>query len=226
MRIVIQVRELVASNVTHMVQSSTNPVKMLKLLRSEIEESDIALHGEIGTLQRRRERALASAKKFQAEAAEWSDKAKIAMDHGREDLARSALLAREESNLRAQQSRDEAADLENQIAEAQDALTQLAAKLEETKAKLRDETARHQDSAPGAAAGTAAGSRADSRMDRISTLERRVDHALSESAGSGKSNAAVDAEIAAMRRDSAVEAELEKLRSGGAAKPAKKRKAG
>jgi phage shock protein A len=227
LRVIIQVRELVSSNVTTMVEKASNPTKMLRLLRKEIEESDIALHGEITKLTRQKDRAEAAAKTHAKDATDWSDKAKVAMDHDREDLARSALLAREDSKQQAESQKAEATTLAGEIAEAQDAVEQLKTKLGETNAQLREQEAKD-SSGRTSPSGSAKDSNTDRRMDRITNLERRVDHTLSDQPETARSNAAVDAEIAAMQRDSTVDAELAKMRGAGKtkSKPAAKRKAG
>ena len=222
MRIIIQVKELVSSNVTTMVEMASNPAKMLRLLRKEIEESDVALHGEITKLSRQKDRAEASAKRMAEDAKGWSEKAKIAMDHDREDLARSALLAREDIKLQAANHTVEAGRLADEIADAKATLEQLDAKLAETNAQLKQqdaiETAGRTAQSP-----ESTDSPTDRRMDRIASLERRVDHTLGDQPQALTSNAAVDAEIDAMSRDASVDAELEKLKSGSGTK--KKRKA-
>ena len=51
--IAIQIRDLISSNVSNMVDCATDPAKMLKQLRREIEESIIALRGDEGQARRR-----------------------------------------------------------------------------------------------------------------------------------------------------------------------------
>ncbi|HEY6964521.1 MAG TPA: PspA/IM30 family protein, partial [Erythrobacter sp.] len=99
--IAIRVRELVSSNVDSLVSKAGDPRKMLRLLQSEIEETLIALHGDAAKAKRQRERMEDSATRLSAAAEEWTGKAKIAIDHGREDLARAALLTREAERAKA-----------------------------------------------------------------------------------------------------------------------------
>ncbi|WP_271439395.1 PspA/IM30 family protein [Pontixanthobacter luteolus] len=224
MQIVIRVRELVSNNVSSMVASASSPAKMLRHLRREIEEADIALHGEISKLERQQGRTEGASAKAQSDAKDWSDKAKIAMDHGREDLARSALLAREDCKINAEQHKADAESLGAKIDEAREALQQLAGKLAETDEKLR-EVGAATETAPSAKQGAGSDGQNDKRLDRISELERRVALANDQQGGSSPSHTQIEQEIAAMQRETSIDAELEKLRKS--AKPAaKKRKAG
>ena len=68
---------------------------MLRLLQSEVEDALITLHGDVSKARRAHQRKAEAAQRLANTAEEWTGKAKVAVDHGREDLARAALLARE-----------------------------------------------------------------------------------------------------------------------------------
>ena len=76
--------------------SASNPAKLLNRLQREIEEAIISLAGERTRTAQKKKRLEASLTQNEMREADWSDKAKTAMDHGREDLARQALMARED----------------------------------------------------------------------------------------------------------------------------------
>ena len=98
-RVAIQIKELISSNVTSAIESASNPANMLTLLQREIEESIIVLTGERTRVSQNKRRLEALLTQHELKEADWGDKAKTAMDHGREDLARQALLAREDCRL-------------------------------------------------------------------------------------------------------------------------------
>lgn len=54
--LVIQVKEILSSNVTSVLDGVTDPVKMLRQLQREIEEAIIALQGELTRARWRHER--------------------------------------------------------------------------------------------------------------------------------------------------------------------------
>src|SRR5687767_11059732 len=95
--IAIHIKELTGSNLNALVGAASNPVKMLRLLQSELQESVITLQGDLTRAQRQAERLETGAAQLASKAAEWTGKAKTAMDHKREDLARAALLTREQT---------------------------------------------------------------------------------------------------------------------------------
>lgn len=94
-RIAIKARELVSISVSSALDSAAEPDTMLARLEREIEEALAGLQSEIGKARRRQERRRSELDKVRWTEADWSDKAQLATDHGRKDLARQALMARE-----------------------------------------------------------------------------------------------------------------------------------
>lgn len=224
MAIIIQVRQLVSSNVSALVEKAASPHKMLRHLRQQIEESDIALHGELSRMRRQYDRALLDADGLNKRADEWSGKARIAMQKDREDLARAALLAREAGKLEAAQKLAEADRLMIVIAEAEGALNLLQKKLVETNEQLKLHTDERAGSAP-VPVSPPAESHTIRRLDHIAQLERRIGFTLGDAPGKGAmSEAEIDAEITAMQRDEQVDAQLAALKAEVAV-PAKRKAA-
>ncbi|MEL6487048.1 MAG: PspA/IM30 family protein [Pseudomonadota bacterium] len=216
MRVAIQVKELISSNVTSAVESASNPLKMLNRLQREIEEAIISLEGERSLTSRRITRLEASLTQSEARVADWSDKAKTAMNHGREDLARQALIAREDTTAGIATIKDDIASAKGDLAEIETAITELEAKREDTRRQALEQASADQ-------AGSASGqtsekaSRTEARMGRISELEKRTEFATEESAQK-RAHASVDEEIDAMRRDAKIDAELASMKGGSTKK--------
>lgn len=215
--IAIRVRELVSSNVDNLVGKAGDPRKMLRLLQSEIEETLIALHGDAAKAKRQRDRLEDTAARIAAGAEEWTGKAKIAVDHGREDLARAALLTREAERAKAADATAAAAALGDQIAEAAAVITDLEAKRTAITARIAEMVKAEAAAKPAAAA--AADTHVDRRIDRIDALERRA--GFVDASGEAPSPASLDDEIAGLQKASAIEAELAALKAA-APTPAKK----
>lgn len=217
--VAVRVRELAASNLDTVVGKAGNPRKMLRLLQTEIEESLITLHGDLTRTARQAERQAKEAQATAASADGWTAKAKTAMDHKREDLARAALMAREDERVRAEKLEQDAATSREQAGEVEAAIAALEAKREEVRAKL---AALPQESATPAAANDSGSDKLDRHMDRIDRLERRVGYKTEDDGVSAPAPANVDAEIAALERETAIDAELKAMK--GSAKPASGRK--
>ncbi|WP_169053574.1 PspA/IM30 family protein [Alteraurantiacibacter aquimixticola] len=221
-----------SSNVSGLVEAATDPAKMLKLLRKQIEETVISLQGDLSRTRRRSERLANDAQSLLASADSWQDKAKTAMAHQREDLARAALLAREDAALLGAKRQQEAKDAAAEVGEIETALAQLEAKHAETCEKLREVTqaaAGHGGESGGNPLSSIfadRGSATERKLESVERLEKRV--AFATEGEDEPKSANIEQEIEGLQREARVEAELALLKSEGAqpAKPAtRKRKA-
>lgn len=215
-RVAIQVRDLISSNVTSALEAASNPVKMLNKLQREIEEAIIALEGERTRTQQKIRHHEAALTQNEMREADWGDKAKTAMDHGREDLARQALMAREDC-------RETMANLIQDIDTARAELKEIDAALKDLEAKreeTREQVKAHAVADGGCGASEGKPSKAEKALGRIAGLEKRAEFA-SDGYASERSAANVERELGEMRRQSSVDAELDALR--GAAAPAPKK---
>ena len=218
--IAIRAREIVSSNIDNLVSKAGEPRKMLRLLKSEIEEALIALYGDIAKARRQRNRLHDTAARLAAGAEEWTGKAKIAVDHAREDLARAALLAREAERAKASDATTAAAALNLMIDEAEVVIAELEAKRTTITNRI-SEFAHHPVSETSTAA--TAERPIDRRIDRIEALERRAGFADSPIKASALLPTSLDNEIAGLQQASAIDAELAAMKATpGPASPAKR----
>lgn len=219
--VAIQVKELISSNVTHLIDNASNPAKVLHRLQREIEEAVITL-GKERTLNRRAatrlETALAQNEKREAD---WNDKAKIAMNHDREDLARQALMAREECRETIGSLKEELAKNKADGEEIDAAIGELEAKREDVREQARAQIAADADIASTGTPGIVA-SKADQQLSRIAVLEKRADFATEDHAEK-RGHAGVDREIEEMRRQSAIDAEIAAMKPTSTKRTARKK---
>lgn len=222
-RIAIQVRELISSNISSALDGATNPAKMLAQLQREIEEALIGLHGDFVRTRRLKERMEAAIGAAKAQESDWADRAKIAMDHGREDLARQALMARENCRETVARGKKDIASFETELEEIAEAERQLEAKREEVRQRHADELAVRSSAMASAARSQDKSGRTEQRLDKIEKLEKRTLFAIDENAAAA-SEARINREIHELERESAIEEELAALRKDAstAKKPAKK----
>ncbi len=218
LRVAIQVKELISTNVTSALDSMSSSAKTLHKLQREIEEAIITLEGERTKTDRKLNRSKATLTQMELREADWTDKAKTAMDHGREDLARQALLAREDGRLTIATTKEEVAQAEDDLKEINSAIKELEVKREETRERAKAQLAADAENCGSPVPGA---SSAERHLDRISQMERRVDFATEDSA-EARSNAGVDREIEELRRASNIDAELATMRKPAAKSPAKR----
>lgn len=207
--IAIRARQIVSSNVDSLVSKAGQPRKMLRLLQSEIEEALIALHGDTAKARRQQGRLHDTATRLAAGTEDWTGKAKVAVDHGREDLARAALLTREAERAKAADAIAAAAALDSQIADANAVIAELEAKRTAISARIADLV--QPETAAKPVADTRNDTPIDRRIDRIEALERRAGFA--DGPADTPSPASLDDEIAGLQKASAIEAELAAMKT-------------
>ncbi|WP_298307957.1 PspA/IM30 family protein [uncultured Erythrobacter sp.] len=220
LRAAIQLKDIVSSNVTALVESAANPSKLLHNLQREIEASIIALESD----KRKAEQRLADleARRYQTQfrEADWGDQAKVAMDAGDEALARQALLAREDCRQLLDNTEQNLKTAKSELESISKAVEELNIKREDVRQRSADQLAA--DGSDGIC-GSSAHSKTDKRLDKISKLQRRAEFATDDVSPS-ISEVAVSRDIEEMRRERAVQEELDALRGGPAPKKSARRK--
>lgn len=209
--IAVRVKELASSNLNNLVDQASSPAKMLKLLQLELEETIISLSGDATRAERRTGHAIAQAAAQDQAAADWQDKAKLALANDRADLARAALGEKENTLASAALSRQSAAQAEAERVTLGAAIADLEIRLAETRERLRAELAKEQTGANAVAA--TSNRQVDAMSDRIAVLEKRIDFAEAGSDASTKA-ASLDQELAALQREARLDEELAALKKG------------
>lgn len=210
-RIAIEVRDLISSNVSSALDRASEPAKLLLRLQREIEEALVGLTGDMSKARRHNMRLSTRLEDTRGQIDEWQDKAKSAMNKGREDLARQALIAREDTRLAASKIEEEIAAVEASLVEMQEVELQLEGKRDDVRMRLADQLAADR-LAPVASRSDGGESTVDRRLGHIEALEKRTGYALDGSQAAAR-KAAVDRELADMRRESAVDDQLAALRA-------------
>jgi phage shock protein A len=135
MGIIERVKNIVSSNINHLLEKAENPEKMLKKMILDMEDwhrqmraALFELNKERGWLENRLNENVGLLKK-------WDERARLAVEKGRDDLAREALASKRE--LEKSKSTLEGVLRKNkaQIEEIEANLSKLKLKIEEAKAR-------------------------------------------------------------------------------------------
>ncbi len=213
--------DIINSNLNAMLDSAENPEKIARMMIQEMEDTLV----EVRTAAAR---AMADKKEMEREIAhyssirdDWTGKAELAIDKGREDLARGALLAKQkaEREIEARALAVEAA--EEAFAKHSDDLAKLQAKLDEAKAKHRALMMRRDAAEQRIRVRSQTyDSRVDDALARYASVERKVDEMEAYADTIGGREPSLEAEFAALERNESIEAELQALKAKRA-KPVK-----
>ncbi|MEM7703853.1 MAG: PspA/IM30 family protein [Pseudomonadota bacterium] len=220
LRAAIQLKDIVSSNVTALVDSAANPAKLLHNLQREIEASIIALESDQRKAEQRVKNLEAQRYQTQFREADWGDQAKVAMDGGDEALARQALLAREDCRQQLDTIEDNLKASKSELKSIRSAVEELNIKRQDVRERASNQAMADENGGIGGCGGR---SKTDTRLDKISKLERRAEFVTDEVSPS-LNQANVTRDIEEMRREKAVQEELDALRSKSAKPKSSSRK--
>ncbi|NIJ33501.1 phage shock protein PspA [Sphingomonas oligoaromativorans] len=216
MGIFSRTRDIIAANVTDLLDRAEDPAKMIRMIIMEMEETLIEVRASAARTiadQKEMRRHIAKLDKLQES---WTEKAELALSKGREDLAKAALLEKQKAGDMAERLREEISALDETLQASEADITKLQNKLREARARQNSIVARLESAQNRARLREMTnGPKIDEAFSRFETLERRVDFAegRAEAAGMGTAPKSLEEEIADLRSSEKVDAELEALKA-------------
>ncbi|MEE9381609.1 MAG: phage shock protein PspA [Hyphomonadaceae bacterium] len=205
--------DIINSNINSMLDNAENPEKIARLIIQEMEDTLV----EVRTAAAR---AMADKKEMEREIIhytrvrdDWAAKAELAIDKGREDLARSALIAKQKADGEIDRRRDAMNAAVEAFEKRQEDLGKLQAKLDEAKAKHRALMMRQDAAEQRIRIRTQVyDGKVDDALARYATVERKVDEMEAYADTIKGYEPTLEAEFDALERNEAVEKELEALK--------------
>ena len=220
MSIFSRTRDIVAANMTELLDRAEDPSRMIRMIILEMEETLVEVRASAArSIADGKEMRRACARLDELQAS-WTDKAELALSKDREDLAKAALMER-------QKAADMASGLKAEIAVIDDTLRSYEADISKLQGKLREARARQNAIATRfESAVTRAkaremlnGGRTEDAFSRFEILERRADFAEGRADALGMTGPkSLEEEIAELKSSDKVDAELEAMKAAHAAK--------
>jgi phage shock protein A len=143
MGIFTRVRDIISSNINAMLDKAEDPEKLVKLMIREMEDTLVEIKASCAA-------AMATKKKVQRDmetmvdlAKTWDGKATLAIDKGREDLAREALIEKRRYVERSESLEEELEQTKALVGQYQNDIMQLEDKLGAAREKQRLLVQRH-----------------------------------------------------------------------------------
>lgn len=215
MGIFSRTRDIIAANVTDLLDRAEDPAKMIRMIIMEMEETLVEVRASAARTiadQKEMRRTIA---KIEVAQANWAEKAELALSKGREDLAKAALVEKQKLGGMAQQMQGEIGTLDEALMHHEADIQKLEAKLREARARQNAVLSRLETATNRAKMRNMyAGPRVDEAFAKFEILERRVDMAegRAEVFELGKVRTLED-EFAELRTGDAVDAEFEELKN-------------
>jgi len=216
MGIFSRTRDIIAANVTDLLDKAEDPAKMIRMIIMEMEETLVEVRASAARTiadQKEMRRHIGKLERLQDG---WVEKAELALSKGREDLAKAALYEK-------QKAADMAGQLQSEIGVLDDALRASEADIAKLQTKLREARARQNavmtrmESAQNRTRlrELYSGPKVEDAFSRFDVLERHADLAEGEAdaLSLGAPPKTLDEEIAELRNADKVDAELEALKA-------------
>ena len=203
-----------------LLDRAEDPARMIRMIIVEMEETLVEVRATAA-------RSIADIKEMRRSVmrlddlqANWSEKAGLALEKGREDLARAALNEKQKAADMAEGLRDEMAQIEQVLRGYEKDIARLQAKLAEARSRQAAIASRIESAVTRARASELLhGSRTEEAFSRFEILERRADLAEGYADALGLTGPkSLEEEIAELKAADKVDAELESLKAALAAK--------
>jgi phage shock protein A len=215
MGIFSRTRDIIAANMTDLLDKAEDPAKMIRMIIMEMEETLVEVRASAARTIADQKEIRRHITKLDTLQDNWKEKAELALSKDREDLAKAALVERQKAADMAEQLTAEITVLDDALRANEQDIGKLQGKLREARTRqnsivTRLETATNRIKVREAYAGA----KVDDAFARFDILERRVDLAegradalhmggtpktLEEEIAELQSSEKIDAELAAMK---------------------------
>ena len=218
MGIFSRTRDIIAANMTDMLDRAEDPAKMIRMIILEMEETLVEVRAGAARHIADQKEIRRHIGKLESVQTGWVEKAELALSKGREDLAKAALMEKQKSADLAEQLADEVHAIDEALAACEADIAKLQSKLREARARQNSVTTRLESANNRFKMREMyAGQKTEEAFSRFELLERRVDIA------EGRADASLigvqkslEEEISELRTSDKVDAELAALKAKAA----------
>lgn len=216
MGIFSRTRDIIAANVTDLLDKSQDPAKMIRMIILEMEETLVEVRASAARTIADQKELRRHIDKLNTLETDWTDKAHLALSKGREDLAKAALLEKRKATDMKEQLTAEVDVLNDALKASELDIHKLQKKLADARSRQNTLMTRLESAENQVKLRTMYnGDKVREAFSRFDVLERRVDEAQgyadSLAIGSDGPRSLGD-EIAALESFDVVDAELEEMK--------------
>jgi len=221
MGIFTRFRDIISANINAMLDRAEDPEKLVKLMIREMEDTLVELKATCAGMMADRKKVERRLEEARGRANLWTERARLAVDKGRDDLAREALMEKRRFSGMVRKLDVELIDQEGLIGQYRDDIQQLEDKLHKAREKQRLLVQRHIHANQARKAQEEI-RRADGyeTLAKFEDLEQRIDRMEAEAdlVNFGR-KPTLDAAFEELLADEDIEKELTALKASAIAKP-------
>jgi phage shock protein A len=205
-------RDIFAANMADILDRAEDPARMIRMIILEMEDTLVEIRATAA-------RSIADIKEMRRTAirldqlqSDWTAKAELALSKGRDDLAKAALIEKQQAAEMAEGLRDELGQMEQVLRGYEADIAKLQGKLREARARQNAIAARFESALTRAKAREVMhGNRTLDAFAKFDLLERRADFAEGRCDALGITG--LEDEIHQLQASQAIDAELEAMKA-------------
>ncbi|WP_395001259.1 phage shock protein PspA [Sphingomonas sp.] len=215
MGIFSRTRDIVAANMTELLDRAEDPARMIRMIILEMEETLVEVRASAARSiadSKEMRRAINRLDELQGS---WTEKAELALSKDREDLARAALGERQKATEMAEGLRAEISVIEQTLKGYEADIAKLQGKLREARARQNAIASRIESAVTRARTSEVLhGNRTEDAFSRFEIMERRADFAEGRADALGMTGPkSLEEEISDLRASDSVDAELQAMKA-------------
>ena len=221
--------DIINANINAMLDKAEDPEKMIRLMIQEMEDTLVDLKSSCAAKMATRAEMERDRDTLEAKVTRWSERAVLAVERKRDDLAKEALLEKKQCVSQLEFAEKDLAHYDELIRDCKSNIAQLEQKLEEVTLKHKMLVQRSIHAAEKKRARTAMSAASGTQaMMRFDELENRIERMEADAELSGRfsdSGSDLEREFDKLESDNVIEEELAALKKSmnkSAAKPAGK----
>jgi phage shock protein A len=143
MGIFTRFRDIISSNINVMLDKAEDPEKLIKLMIREMEDTLVEIKASCAGVMANSKKVQRQLDEVQSREKYWKEKSELAVNKGRDDLAREALVEKRAYSDRADGLKKELIDCDSLVEQYQDDIRQLEDKLGTARERQRILVQRH-----------------------------------------------------------------------------------
>ena len=213
--------DIINSNINSLLDQAEDPQKMIKLMINEMEDTIIEIKTNCAAAIGAENTAKRKVAELEGLVNRWQQRAELAINKGRDDLAREALLEKKKLSAELERLKAESDRYDQLVKKYKEDLAKLDEKLSSAKAKyqaMREQAAREAEARRNAQSGQytytynwSRQNRDADPVDRFSKMEEHIDK-MSGRKNPGAENKDTDAKFKDLEEQEEIESELEQLK--------------
>lgn len=225
MGIFSRIGEIVNANINAMLDKAQDPIKTVKLMIHEMEDTLMEIKTSAAEVIADQKRLARSIRGEKLRVEDWESKAQLAVSKGRDDLAREALEQRLVSHKHVEEMEARMAEVSQVVSQYKQDITRLEEKLAAAKQRQRsmETNLRHAQNRRNVERKLYE-MQTNEALSKIDSFEARIDEMNGEADIHAASSSALERKFVELEHENEIERELEALKKTASTKPTSQKK--